>query len=62
MNWKRRLKGNVRLQYCKWQAWNTFKIDKYWSGCLLYFEFSKFVFILDCRINWLEDMVTGTPR
>jgi len=62
MNWKRILKGNLGLNYFWWQKWNTHRIERYWSGRLIYIQFSKIALIIDCRINWLEDMITGTPR
>jgi len=66
MNWKRILKrillGKVSLGYCSWQKWNTVGFEKYWSNRLFYLNISKLSFHLDCRINWLEDMITGIPR
>lgn len=62
MSWKRLLRGNVKIVYCRWQRWNTIGFEKYWSGRLLYFNVSKFSFHIDCRIDWLEDMVTGIPE
>jgi hypothetical protein len=61
MNWKRILMGKVSIHYYKFQKWNTFQIDRYWSGRLIYLGFSKISFQLDCRVNWVEDMITGNP-
>ncbi len=62
MNWKRILMGKCSLCYDKHQRWNWFGVDRFWSGRIIYLSFSKFRFEIDCRKNWLEDMVTGVPH
>ena len=59
MNVMRYLKGNLSIRYHPWNEWLCFGVDKYWSGRLIYINISKFVIHLDCRVNWLNDMVTG---
>jgi len=62
MNWKRILMGKVSVRYFKEQKWNTFSIDRYWFRELICFGFSKIDFQLDCRVNWIEDVITGRPK
>ena len=62
MNWKRILNGKLDVRYCKWQSWSAFGFKRYWSGRLLFFDISKIQICLDCRVNWIEDMITGKPR
>jgi hypothetical protein len=59
MNWKRYLKGSLHINYCHWQKWYHLNFHTKWSGRLIYFEFSKFAIYLDCRENWINDMITG---
>lgn len=61
MNWKRYLKGRLNLGYYKWQRWAHIDFHTKWSGRLIYFEISKIFICLDCRENWLNDMISGNP-
>lgn len=62
MTYKRILQGKVSFHYHKWQRWYNLSFGRYWSGKLFYFNIPKFSFGIDCRINWIEDMTTGTVR
>lgn len=62
MNIKRYLKGKIIFHYEPWSRWKRIGIDKYWSGRIIYFQLGKFAIELDCRLNWLEDMITGRPK
>ena len=55
------LKGKTGLRWAKWQKWSELSFNKYWSGRLFYLNISKVSFTLDCRIDWLADMITGKP-
>lgn len=59
MKWKRVLAGKCSLHYCWGQKWNEVGISKYWSGRIIYISLSKFSFHIDCRLNWIDDMITG---
>lgn len=61
MNWKRILLGKINLYYDKDSKFFNFGFSKYWSGRLIYIDVSKITFVIDCRLNWLGDMVTGKP-
>lgn len=62
MNIMRYLKGKISVQYCKWAGWRRFGIDRYWSGRLVYLNISRISIHLDCRDNFMDDMVTGKVR
>ena len=62
MNWKRILRGKINLEYCGWQKWTHVGMTTAWSGGLIYLNFSKLILIIDCRKNWVEDMMTGTAQ
>lgn len=62
MDWRRILTGKISFHYFRKQRWNTLSIDRYWYGRVIYFGFSKISFQLDCRVNWVEDMITGKPK
>jgi hypothetical protein len=62
MKWNRYLKGKVSVRYARYNKWHSVNVARYWRGRLIYFSLSKINFILDCRINWIEDMITGKPR
>ena len=62
MNWKRILNGKLSINYFPCFRWSEFRIEKYWSGRLIYLHISKISIGLDCRISWLKDMVTGVPE
>lgn len=59
MNLMRYLNGSIHFNYANWQSWNHLSANKYWGGRLLYLNISKFSFQLDCRKNWVEDMING---
>ena len=61
MNVKRYLMGKLSIHYSPWQKWNHVSVGRYWSVRLFNLNISKFTITLDCRINWLEDMVSGKP-
>ena len=60
MNWKRILRGKISLHYMGWLKWYRVGVLRAWSGRLIYLNFSKFSFVIDCRKDWIEDMKTGT--
>lgn len=62
MNIVRYLKGKLTIHYRPWNQWNRISFEKYWSGRLFFLNISKIAICLDCRIDWLEDMITGKPR
>ena len=62
MNIKRILLGKVSVYWAKWQKWDSLYCQKYWAGRIFTLSISKLHFTLDCRINWIEDMITGDPR
>jgi len=63
MNWKRILKGRISIRFPHWQKWSDgFVVDRKWSGRLIYISCSKLQILIDCRVNWIEDMTTGQPR
>jgi len=62
MNWKRILMGSLHFDYDKNNPWLFFMFTRYWSGRLIYLTISKFTVHIDCRRNWLQDMVTGKPE
>jgi len=62
MNFKRILLGKISISYRKCHKWNEFKFYRFWSGRLLSLSISKFSIDLDCRLNWIEDMITGKPE
>ena len=59
MNLKRILLGKIIIYWCKWQKWNEISFRKYWSGRIFSVGISKLCIDLDCRIDWIKDMVTG---
>ena len=62
MNWKRILMGKCSFHYCKYSRWFSVSIDRYWSGRLIYVNVSRLSLHVDCRINFVKDMITGTPE
>ena len=56
---RRILNGKVSVSYCSYQRWNCLFYAKFWSGRLFYFCISKISFVLDCRKNWIKDMISG---
>jgi len=62
MKLKRYLFGKLSCYIAPWQRWLSFYVMTAWSGRLIYLNISKLTVLLDCRINWLEDMVSGKPR
>lgn len=62
MKWNRYLKGKLSVRYAQYNDWWSLHIYRYWNSRLIYFGISKFNVILDCRIDWIEDMITGKPR
>jgi hypothetical protein len=59
MNWKRILMGKVTFNWYKWYTWQSFGVEKYWSGRMIYIIITKIVIIIDCRIDVTKDMITG---
>ena len=62
MNWKRTLKSKISITSSRYNKWQEISINKYWSNRLFYLNISKFTLILDCRKNWIDDMITGVPK
>jgi len=62
MNWKRILMGKLSFHYEPCHRWFSLNIDRYWSGRLIYLSISRFTLAIDCRINWVEDVVTGKAK
>ena len=58
----RYLNGKLNMHYAPWNRWWAVYCQTMWSGRLVYLHFSKFTVCLDCRINWIEDMITGKPK
>ena len=56
----RYLKGRLSIKYMESNRLFAVHLFSAWSGRLLYLQFSKFLITLDCRQNWLADMVTGS--
>jgi ubiquinone/menaquinone biosynthesis C-methylase UbiE len=61
MNWKRILMGKISVHYSRFNKFFSYGLNRYWSGRLIDIYISKITFTIDCRLNWLEDMVTGDP-
>lgn len=59
MNIWRILTGRLSLHYLRTRKWFLLDFNKYWQGRLFYLSISKFNIVLDCRIDWIEDMRTG---
>lgn len=59
MNVIRYLKGLLSVRSHHWQGWVHISFQSFWGGRLLYLNISKFSVHLDCRENWIEDMVNA---
>jgi hypothetical protein len=63
MNWKRILKGKISIHYLNSQKWYQLPyIDRFWSGRLIYINLSKFYMVIDCRIDFVKDMINRKPE
>lgn len=62
MNIKRYLYGKLSVVFCHWHSWRDFGMSHYWSGRLIYFDISKLTIVLDCRENWVDDMINGVAK
>jgi len=62
MNLKRYLKGTLHIYYEPHSRWWYCSFDKRWSGRLFFLHLSKLVITLDCRISWIEDLITGKVK
>jgi len=62
MNWKRILKSKISITSSRYNKWQEISINKYWSNRLFYLNIGKFTIILDCRTDWIDDMITGIPK
>lgn len=63
MNLKRYLLGKLSAHYeHNWRrSWGFFRVNRYWSGRLVYLSIGPINFGLDCRKDWVADMITGDP-
>jgi hypothetical protein len=62
MNWKRILMGKCSVHYRRLNNPLAINRARYWSGQLIDFNISKISFCLDCRVNWVKDMVEGGKK
>lgn len=62
MNIKRYLNGKLYIHYNKWNRWRNINVSEFWSGRLIYLTVGKICIVLDCRIDVMEDLITGNAK
>lgn len=59
MNIWRILNGKLSIMKYPWNRWCHLGYSRCWGGRIFMFEIAKWLIQLDCRVNLMEDIVSG---